>query len=165
MMHDNLPDEILFRVFRTLSVSRYTEHIVAAVTSNRVGRVHAKADWQAPGERDRSHWVLLFPERCSRWPSVEYGPRLLRTTTNTQRSGHDYVLCAKYSEVRHLQARWFASDLVRRVRVHVTDGFTYVDHLTTLVLHGIQFGSQTGTRSPNCAPRSPTCRTQGRIRA
>ncbi|XP_026804133.1 uncharacterized protein LOC113547814 [Rhopalosiphum maidis] len=151
-----LPDEILLYVFRTLSATEFVatlplvcerwSRIIASdsCTLKRIGMHHANAI--AAVEffyfRDESERSQMF-----HWPSDDYG-RLLRMTT-AQCTGHDYrggaarrvgyanafYLCARYEDIcGHVAALVISSNL----SVYATDGFTFVDRLTTLVLHGVR---------------------------
>lgn len=151
---NSLPDEILLCVFRTLSATEFVatlplvcdrwSRIIAsdACTLKRIGMHHANAT--AAVEffyfRDESERSLMF-----HWQPDEYAARLQLQTTAVQCRGslavmwvsyaNAFYMCARYAEIcRHVKALVISSDL----SVYATDGFTYVDRLTTLVFHGVR---------------------------
>lgn len=150
-----LPDEILLCVFRTLSATEFVatlplvcdrwSRIVAsdACTLKRIGMHHANstANVEFFYFRDENERSLMF-----HWPSDEYAARLLQCgdshgaggpVTPVKRVGYAnaFYLCARYAEIcGHVAALVISSNL----SVYATDGFTYVDRLTTLVLHGVR---------------------------
>lgn len=152
-----LPDEILLCVFRTLSATDFVatlplvcdrwSRIIAsdACTLKRVGMHHENATGAVEffyfhHESERS---LMF-----HWPSDEYAARLLQCSSE---DSHDrlgvgssvrrldyanaFYLCARYEEIF---GRVTTLVISSNLSVYATDGFTYVDRLTTLVLHGVR---------------------------
>lgn len=143
-----LPDEMLLRVFRTLSATdfvatlplvcdRWSRIIASDVcTLKRIGMHHANAFGAVEFFyfRDESELSLMF-----HWPPDEF-ERLydVQTWLRPRVSyANAFYLCARYAEIcGRVAALIITSDL----SVYVTDGFTYVDRLTTLVLHGVRIG-------------------------
>jgi len=151
-----LPDEILLCIFRSLSATEFVatlplvcdrwSRIIAsdACTLKRVCMHHANAS--AAVEfiyfRDESERSLMF-----HWPSDEYSAWLLQYSYDqyddsgiggpVRRVGYAnaFYLCARYAEIcGHITTLVISSNLC----VYATDGFTYFDCLTTLVLHGVR---------------------------
>ncbi|XP_025201325.1 uncharacterized protein LOC112598882 [Melanaphis sacchari] len=144
-----LPDEVLLYVFRTMSATEFVailplvcerwSRIIASdsCTLKRIGMHHANAI--AAVEffyfRDDSERSQMF-----HWPPDDYGRLLLRPSA-AARVGYAnaFYLCARYAEIcGHVAALIISSGL----SVYATDGYTYVDRLTTLVLHGVRVGEQ-----------------------
>lgn len=150
-----LPDEILLCIFRTLSATEFVatlplvcdrwSRIIAsdACTLKRVGMHHANASTAVEFFyfRDENERSLMF-----HWPSDEYAVRILGCHDGYCAGGpvpsvrqisyaNAFYLCARYAEIcGHVAALVITSNL----SVYATDGFTYVDRLTTLVLHGVR---------------------------
>lgn len=150
-----LPDEILLYVFRSLSATEFVatlplvcdrwSRIIAsdACTLKRVGMHHVNANTAVEFFyfRDENERSLMF-----HWPSDDYAALILRCGDGQSAGGpvtsarqisytNAFYLCAQYAEIcGHLAALVISSNL----SVYATDGFTYVDRLTTLVLHGVR---------------------------
>lgn len=153
---DALPDEILLCVFRMLTATEFVvtlplvcdrwSRIIAsdACTLKRVGMHHVNAS--AAVEffyfRDENERSLMF-----HWQSDEYTARLVQYSHDqfddsgiggpTRRIGYAnaFYLCAQYAEIcGHITTLVISSNLC----TYATEGFTYVDCLTTLVLHGVR---------------------------
>jgi len=154
---DALPDEVLLCIFRTLPAIEFVatlplvcdrwSRIIAsdACTLKRIGMHHANATAAVKFFyfRDKSERSLMF-----HWPSDEFAARLLQGNYDdshdrrgvggrVRRVGYanTFYLCARFAEIYgHITMLVISSNL----SVYATDGFTYVDRLTTLVLYGVR---------------------------